>query len=129
VTWDGRTDVIAALEEFWDDHVGPSMILPDGWHGRPFDSPFRLAGLCEVDGQLVLDSQWPDEQLRLSTPLRAFVGLPNPHLDETRPIDSISLLTSGAIQWRSGGHPPNYRRYAGGTVMFVASTVGRRPSV
>lgn len=48
------TDII---KKWFEEFLGGSLVLPDGWHGRPYDNQHMLTSIIESDSKLeiVLD--------------------------------------------------------------------------
>jgi hypothetical protein len=50
------------IQQWFKDEWGGSLLLPDGWYGRPFDNQHSLTSVEEMDETLIMVL---DQKLRL----------------------------------------------------------------
>lgn len=49
-----RTKFQNIIQKWFDDEWGGSLLLPDGWYGRPYDNQHMLTSIEESDNKLTI---------------------------------------------------------------------------
>ena len=100
------------VQTWFDTEWGGSMVLPDGWFGRPYDNQHALTSV-EQDGDTL--TVVLDEILRLR-----FEGLGSVHAGKHELI--FSQFDKLCFEWTPyGGGKLTTQEYAGGEVKIVSS--------
>ena len=105
-------DKARTIRDWFAREWGGTLLLPDGWYGRPYDNQHALTGLDERDDQLTLEL---DARLKL-----VFRGLKTVTLDGKdlvlRDFESLIFDWRGVGPGASGGR----KEYSGGEVKIMA---------
>jgi hypothetical protein len=102
---------VRAIQLWFDEYRSGTLVLPDGWHGRPYDNQHRLTHVADSDATIVLVL---DDRLRLT-----FSGLANVDANEHElvlgPFDALRF------DWETWDEPSERRteEYGAGTARIV----------
>ena len=105
------------IRSWFEKELGASLVLPDGWFGRPYDNQHSLTSLTEANGvlELVLD-----DRLRLR-----FEGPGS--VDVTAEGLIFKGFTNVEFLWRPfGGGAQTSKTYDAGEVKLVTAPGARQ---
>lgn len=100
------------IQQWFDAQFGGSLLLPDGWYGRPYDNQHMLTAIAESDHDLSIAL---DNRLTLH-----FEGLQG--VTSTAPELIFGPFRKLRFEWdRVGGGQHQVKEYDGGEVKIVAA--------
>lgn len=103
---------VSVINNWFEVEWGGSLVLPDGWFGRPYDNQHALTSCEESEGKMLLVL---DDHLRLT-----FSGLADVEIEgRDLVIGPFDRLIFEAAPF--GGGTPECKEYAGGVVKMVSA--------
>jgi len=103
---------VSVINNWFDVEWGGSIVLPDGWFGRPYDNQHTLTSCEESEGKMLLVL---DDNLRLT-----FSGLANVEIKgRNLVLGPFDNLIFEAIPY--GGGTPECKEYADGVVKIISA--------
>jgi hypothetical protein len=106
------------VHQWFATEGGGSLLLPDGWYGRPYDNKHEITSIDETEDVLTI----------------VLSGRLTLHFEHLASVESLDhdLIFSGFdklhFEWKSIGTSSGMKDYHGGQVKLVSSVLDKRNS-